>query len=364
MFDDCLFYSPIVEEEISMRVLLLSFVLLLISVAAFAQGASKVDAKAQGVLKQAREAMGGDKKIAALQNISVTGTTRQVINQNTRESELQLDVVLPDKVYRAQVSPFGEQIQVMNAGKVWNDFVPGVGMGSGPAGGFMRMMGGGPGGGNSWMVQMMEKNNRDDFNRLFLALFLTTASPAEYEFVYAGEAKAPDGTADVIDVKGPNGFNARLFFSQDSHQLLMLSYKGKDTRQAFRRPGGGPGGPGGQGAGQGQGGGQGAGQGGQRRNIQEELAKLPPEERAKREAELKAEAEKRQAEMKAAYEAAPEIEYQWSFADYKSVNGVNIPHRITKATGGDPTEEWEFSKVKGNATIKPDKFEKKEKQAS
>jgi hypothetical protein len=46
-------------------------------------------------------------------------------------------------------------------------------------------------------------------------------------------------------------------------------------------------------------------------------------------------------------------------ADYKEVNGVKLPHRMTQAVDGAPVEEWTFEKVKVNPEIKPDFFEKK-----
>ena len=61
------------------------------------------------------------------------------------------------------------------------------------------------------------------------------------------------------------------------------------------------------------------------------------------------------------FDKAPETDFKWAFADYKSVNGLNLPQRITKMEGGTPTEEWEISKIKVNQKLSPDKFVKKEK---
>jgi hypothetical protein len=61
------------------------------------------------------------------------------------------------------------------------------------------------------------------------------------------------------------------------------------------------------------------------------------------------------------FEKAPEVDLRWAFTDYKSVGGLNLPHRLTKIQGGTPNEEWEISKIKVNPKISPDKFVKKEK---
>ncbi len=40
----------------------------------------------------------------------------------------------------------------------------------------------------------------------------------------AGRAESPQGTADVLDVKGAGGFSMRLFVSTDTHLPLMVSW--------------------------------------------------------------------------------------------------------------------------------------------
>lgn len=94
----------------------------------------------------------------------------------------------------------------------------------------------------------------------------------------------------------------------------------------------------------------------------EEFDKLPQAEKDKIQAEQKARQDQRMAEAKAAYEKAPEVDYQWSFSDYKEVNGLNLPHILTKAVGGNPNEEWVISKFKFNEKkVTAEKFEKKGK---
>ena len=61
------------------------------------------------------------------------------------------------------------------------------------------------------------------------------------------------------------------------------------------------------------------------------------------------------------FEKAPEVDFSWAFSEYKSVGGLNLPHRMTRSQGGTPNEEWEISKIKVNPKLSPDKFVKKEK---
>ena len=68
-------------------------------------------------------------------------------------------------------------------------------------------------------------------------------SPAFYPltFTYAGEAEAPEGKADVIDVKGEGDFAVRLFVDQKTHMPLMLSWMDKEPL-VMTMTSGGPGG--------------------------------------------------------------------------------------------------------------------------
>lgn len=342
-----------------MRVVLFTLLLALtLPVIGLAQG--KSDEKAAAVLKQAREAIGSEAKLKSLQTLSANGSRRFSMGQFNGEGEVEVEIVMPDKIRTASgfSSPMGEvtTIQVLNGDQIWNDNIRPVGMGGPGGGGRGGGFFGGPGGGGQGNQQdraAAESRQKADIVRLTLGLLLMSPSSFPLDYTYAGEATAPDGKADVIDVKGPGDFTARLFFDQKSHHLLMLSYKGKDTRQMMR---GGPGGPGG---------GQGRGQGEQAQGrppgfiSREELEKLPPEERKKKEEEMRIEREKRAAERREMMAKLPDIEFQWSFGDYQSVNGINLPHHLIKATAGETTEEWEFKKFKVNPSIKPDKFVKK-----
>ena len=334
-------------------------------------------AKADQILKQSRATIGDEKKLKDLQGLSFAGTVRQTIGERQLESELEIDVLMPDKIRKTTNSQRGTETQTFNGADFWRDFVPAVT--GGPGGGFRG--GGGPGGpggfggpggagaANSPMASYFQLQQRREFYQIMLGWLLTAPASAQVEFAYAGEAPGPEGSKlDAIDGKGANGFNVRLFFDQKSHQLIGLSYK---IKQMGRGAGGrgGAGGPGGgegrqrpQGAQSGQPGQDGqagqrpqnaqtgqpgqAGQGGQR-------PELSPEER-----------ERFMKEAQDRFEKAPEVEIRWAFSEYKSVGGLNLPHRLTKIQGGTPNEEWDISKVKINPKISPDKFVKKEKSPS
>jgi hypothetical protein len=278
------------------------------------------------------------------------------------ENELQLDLMLPDKIMRTLSGQFGTNVNTLNGDQIWTDFVPAMGAGGFGGGGGFRM-GGGPGGPggpggmaaqNPQMAEYFQLQQRRDHYLVMISFLLTAPPTAQLKYSYLGEAPGPEGSKlDVIEGKGASGLALRLFFDQQSHQLIGLSYKAKNMRGAMgggRGPGGGPGGPGGQGGQrqQGQGGDRGAQAGGQ--GQQGQRREIPPEEM-----------ERRMKEFQERFEKAPEVEYRWAFSEYKSVSGLNLPHRITKLEGANANEEWEISKIKVNPKLSPDKFVKKEK---
>jgi len=310
-------------------------------------------AKAEQILKQARAAIGDEKKLKDLQGLSATGTVRQTFGDRQNESELEIEMLMPDKIKKTTNSQFGTQINALNGDQVWNDFIPGMGMGGGGA--FVFRGGGpggpgGPGGANNPMVAYMQLNQRRELYQIPLGWLLTAPASAQVEFSFVGEAPGPEGSKlNVLDGKGANGFNVRLYFDQQTNQLVGLSYKAKQMRRMMggRGPGG-PGGPGGGQGGQRQQGAQ-AGQPGQGGQPGQRI-EISPEER-----------ERRMKEFQERFEKAPEVDFRWAFSDYKNVGGLNLPHRLTKIEDGTPNEEWEISKIKTNPKLSPDKFVKKEK---
>lgn len=340
-----------------MRNITLALIFLLASTgAAFAQ----TDAKADAIIKQARAAIGKEDKFKAMQTLSAEGTIRsQAGPMGQQEAPLEFEMLLPDKIKLTQTPQFGTIIRAFDGTNMWTDIIPNVGMGGG--GGGARMMGGvpgGPGGGaNSPMATYMQQQQRREFHLLLLGFFLAPPPSAQMSYAFVGEAPGPEGAKlNVVDAKTADGIVTRLYFNQTENRLIGMSYKAKNMR--FGR-GGAPGAPGGQqrpqaegaqrqgaqpAAGNTQGGGQ--GQGAQR-------TPMTPEE-----------IEKRNKERQEAFDKTPESDYRWAFDDYRSVNGLNLPHRITKSENGTPNEEWEISKYKVNNTkITADKFTKKEKPA-
>ena len=168
-------------------------------------------------------------------------------------------------------------------------------------------------------------------------MFATSFSSFPLTFSYAGQAEAPEGKADVVDVKGPANFSGRLFINSQTHVPLMFSWTtppvlvpvmAGQAPPATLPPGGvvfevpGP----------------------------APAATATPEERQKYQADLVA------ARTKAMQTAKP-TENRIYYADYRDADGLKLPFRIRRAIGATTTEETTFDRFRINAKIDPKKFE-------
>ena len=134
---------------------------------------------------------------------------------------------------------------------------------------------------------------KQDFARLTLGMFAMSFGAYPVTFTLAGTAEAPQGKADVIAVKGPADFSARLFIDSQTHLPLMLSWQGPQ-------------------------------------------ASPPP--------------------PSSAPQTGP-TENRIYYADYREVDGLRWPFRIRRAVGADTVEETTFDRFRINGKIDPKKFE-------
>ena len=296
---------------------------ILIIVAALAESfpdasAQDMAAKAQQLTREARAALGGDR----LKSLSVTGAYRRTSGPAEMTGEINYDLLLPDRMMKTEtMNPMPgveiTRIEALNGDDVWEDQQQ-----HGGAGGMVifRRSPGGPGVDPAKAQDMMRQAVRSDFARLLIGWLLITPPSFPVEFSFAGEAESADGKADALDVKGPGRFAARLFLDQKTHYPLMLTYNGKKPRFITQTaPPGGPGKPPGN---------------------QENM-------------------EKRMKEMEAEAANQPDVEFRIYLSDYRKVDGVSFPYKLTRAIEDEVNEELEIKNVKINPQLKPEKFVKK-----
>lgn len=284
----------------------------------FSEPAAADKARAEELLAQARQALGGDARLQAVQSLAVSGVFRRVLGPQMPESsgDFEIELLLPDKYKRTEnMSLMGGAAQVtridgFNGEQAFFD--------TSSSGGMVMMRR--PGAEDPKQLAGLVRTMRADVARNLIAWLLTVPDSYGIEFTYGGEAEAPEGKADVIDAKGADGFAARLFLDKQTHKPLMLSYRAVLPRMVMRA---------------------GAPQEGSREDAEKRLKEM--------EKEAQADAEKHKPQ---------ESEINMFFADYRSVDGVQLPHRITRAVGSEVNEEWEIKKFKLNPPLKADRFKK------
>jgi hypothetical protein len=336
-----------------MRVCAISVVCVCLTIQANLATRAQTQGDASAVMAATRDALGSEKRIGAVKTVVAAGRTRQVQGENLVPIEFEIDIELPDKYVRTDEIPAresGPTTRGFNGAQLIQSTDAAAGGRGGPA----RREGApadSPAGGRGGAVPpggapMPARGGstadpttplRQDFVRLTLGMFATSFSTYPLTFSYAGAAEAPEGKADVLDVKGPENFSARLFINSQTHLPLMLSWTtpanlvpvapGQPAPAnlppgavTFEAPGPPPG------------------------------PTATPEERQKYQQEVAA------ARAKAMQQAKP-TENRIYYADYRDVDGLKFPFRIRRAVGATTTEETVFDRFRVNGKIDPRKFE-------
>ena len=278
---------------------------------------SPSDEKERGreLIAKVREALGGDAKLKAIQSLEVSGKIRRVIQDQDVSGELLLEFLLPDRFKRTETMEFmGGAARVirtssLNGDEQWEDA-------SSSGGAVVKIAR--PGGDSPEAKATQLQQSRSEMARYVLSLLLASTAATPLELAYGGEAEAPDGKAFAITAKGPNGFAATLFVDQTTYYPLMLSFRSTAPQFSMVQK---------QAS---------VGHGGGHEQIEDAL----------KDAKEKSAAPAKQAD------------FQLSFGDYRVIDGIRLPHHITKAVDGQVNEEIEIAGYKINPAMKPEKFKK------
>jgi len=298
------------------RALAASVFVLSFSGSLFATEPAAADAagRAQRVLTAARQALGGEDALAAVHSVSLEGQLRRRLPGEDGEVEMsgdvRVDALLPDRYLRVDtVSPIPGMPGIplatgLDGEEAWTGALP-------VASAANVVIRTAPPGDAGAQERMKDRVRRE--SALFLVTLLGGGGAAEYAWV--GEAEAPEGRADVLQVTGHGGLDARLFVDQKTHRPLMLTFPDSPPRMMVRRqmgPGGGHAGPGG--------------------SAPTEALPTPP----------------------------PLVEATLFLSDWKRVGGVLLPHALNKTLEGKPYEEIVVSRYTLNdPKLTADRFRKK-----
>ena len=302
-------------------------------------------ARGAALFAEARKAIGGEDKVAAIKRLQVSGTfLRSTGPDQIIDGDFDVFIELPDKYRKNELTGFAganvDRTEALNGADVWDDtgggnaggrpfgggggFRGGGGGGGDRGGGRGGFGGGGFGGGRQNQGQNPAGGQRDggpqidqervkeqlrrvrqaELARLALVWLLTTDGPV----AWIGTAESPEGTADVLEVKPANGVPTRLFLDPSTHMPLMITWSGQPGR-----------------------GGDLGNRASGRRNAPRGGGPAPA--------------------------AAPgQTTLELHMADYKTVNGIKLPHLITRGTEGTTQEELKIKSFKINPNFKSDTF--------
>jgi hypothetical protein len=279
-----------------------------------AEPAASPAERARRVLAAARQTLGGEAALAEIRSLSLEGQLRRRLPGEDGEIEMagdvRVDALPPDRYLRVDtVSPMPGMPGVplataLDGEEAWAGALPGASA----ANVVIRAV---PQGDAGAPARLKDRVVRE--STLFLVALLGRAPGVEYAWV--AEAEAPEGRADVLQVTGRGGLDARLFVDQKTHRPLMLTFRDTPPRMMVRRaiaPAGGHARPGGPEA--------------------SEAIPTPP----------------------------PAAEATLFLSDWKRVGGVVLPHALNKTLDGKPYEEIVVTRYTVNdPKLTANKFRKK-----
>jgi hypothetical protein len=144
---------------------------------------------------------------------------------------------------------------------------------------------------------------------------LTPPPGIDVKFEYVGEAESPEGKLWMVDAKGPDRFEMRVFIDQKTNVPVMASWRGLQVApQAMRTVRLMPGAP--------------------KPKAGEMPEGMPEPPKPK------------------------EVDFEAHFAEYTKYGGVLLPKTLTLTAEGKTTEEFELKSAKVNPNLKPEKFRK------
>jgi hypothetical protein len=334
----------------------------------------KSDEKALALIKQARLAIGGEQSIADVRSMIIKGNTTLTLKVNgaarNEQGETEIALQLPDKLSKMvkigrHEGPGGESVlsekhdvmimrgeghgEAMSGGPVKKIIVTKtddgnaevekiVTDGDGKDGEFttsdgkkviVRRTGGpevekiivGPEKGKRIMLEegaMAEHaaHRQNELLRTTLSLLLTAPEGMDVNYTFVGETDVDGATCNVINADFA-GSNVRLYLSKASSLPVMISYQGHPMPNVmfFR--------------------------------TKEPAAGVP----------ASAEPSKEKVMFNHKIESPELAEVQVRFADYRSVNGVQLPYKWTTSVAGQTTEVFDVTNYEVNPANIGEKFQ-------
>jgi hypothetical protein len=284
------------------------------------------------VLGEMRAALGGDAKLAAVKSFMASGRSARTAGQFQLSSEFEMNCELPDKYVKTETISMGTAGTTNKVGFNGGTLIqetssPASMAGHGGGGGVVMFRSAGgpaPSGPPPTPEQQatLDANRlrivKAEFTRLTAAMFGASFGGNPVEFTHVGQAEAPEGKADILEIKGAQDFVARLFVDGRTRRPLMITWQGPGMAPVINM--------------------RSSSDGGSHASA------------ADRDRTIDA----RMREMQAAAQRV--VEHRMYFSDYREVDGVRLPHQIVRSVDGATVEEIAFEKFKLNERIDVKKF--------
>jgi len=182
-------------------------------------------------------------------------------------------------------------------------------------------------------MNLLTAQQHRQFMLYMIALLLTPPEHYGVRFADGGEANTESGLADVVQANGPYNLAARLFFDKETGRLRALAFEEPPRREPGPRPANPADAQSQEGAARGRPGGQAGSQAAGTQALFKELrGPIAPAPVTDRNIRIRC-------------------------ADYRLVDGILLPYRLTTEFGAG-TDEWRVSKYEVNPPLKPKRFQK------
>lgn len=187
------------------------------------------------VLAGVQKAIGGADKVAAVKTLTATGTSTRVTANGAVEGPVEVAIEFPDK-YMIRTVIGGQAAMAIYRNIGFNGTEP-INITDAPPN-LNEAMRARLNSDRATIAAGREQTAEDkaalamrqviaqkkEFARLTFGLFGASYAAFPLEFSYAGQADAADGQADVVEAKGADGFDVRLFVDTTTHLPLMLTW--------------------------------------------------------------------------------------------------------------------------------------------
>jgi hypothetical protein len=178
-------------------------------------GSAQSTEAALRVLAEARTALGGEARLAAVKTLVAIGRTRQLRGDNIVAKEFDIQIELPSKYARRDEFP-AEDTDPAIAGFDGDRLIQIPTPVFGPGGPTTQAQ-------RHAIFDLRLAALKQDFACWMLGLFAASFDAFPLTFSYVGQAEAPQGIADVLGVTGDRNFSAQFYVDRATHLPLMLS---------------------------------------------------------------------------------------------------------------------------------------------